>query len=86
MSVIFLGVVKGVSTSSALMPNELPLPDDLKHLIEKRGGKDRRNKKNNRLSDDEDGGGGGVGEVRRAGQKDRRGSKNYRDLLNDEDD
>lgn len=83
VSVIFLGIVKGFSTSSALMPNELPLPDDLKHLIEKRGGKDRRNKKNSRLPDDEDGGSGG--EVRRAGQRDRRGSKNYRDLLNDDD-
>jgi hypothetical protein len=24
------------------MPNELPLPDELKHLLEKRTGKDRR--------------------------------------------
>ena len=72
------------------MPNELPLPDDLKHLIEKRGGKDRRKKNQARLSDDEDGGGGGGGggggdEVRRPGPKDRRHSKNYRDLLNDDD-
>ena len=65
------------------MPNELPLPDDLKHLIEKRGGKDRRKKDQNRLSDDED---GGVNVIRRPGQRDRRGSKNYRDLLNDDDD
>jgi hypothetical protein len=24
------------------MPNEIPLPDDLKHLVEKRSGEDRR--------------------------------------------
>jgi len=70
------------------MPNELPVPDDLKHLIEKRGGKDRRKKNEGRLSDDDDsgGGGGGGGEVRRAGPKDKRHTKNYRDLLNDDDD
>jgi len=65
------------------MANEHPLPDDLKHLVEKRGGKDRRKKSPGRLSDDEDGGGG---EIRRPGQKDRRHQKNYRDLLNDDDD
>lgn len=63
------------------MPNEHSLPDDLNYLIEKRGGKDRRKKSQDRLSDDED----GNGVIRRAGQKDRRQSKNYRDLLSDDD-
>jgi len=65
------------------MPNERPVPDELNHLIEKRGGKDRRKKNQGRLSDDDD---GGSGEVRRAGPKDKRHTKNYRDLLNDDDD
>ncbi len=69
------------------MPNERPVPDELNHLIEKRGGKDRRKKNPGRLSDDDEGGGGGgAGEVRRAGPKDKRHTKNYRDLLNDDDD
>ncbi len=65
------------------MPNELPLPDDLKHLIEKRGGKERRKKDQNRLTEDED---GGTPVPRRPGQRDRRGSKNFRDLLDDDED
>ena len=72
------------------MQKDLPLPDDLSHLVEKRGGKDRRKKSQGRLSDDDDagggGGGGGTGDVRRAGPKDKRPTKNYRDLLNDDDD
>lgn len=64
------------------MPKETPLPDDLKQMLEKRGGKDRRKKNQGRPSDDED---GGAAEVRRPGQRDRRNSKNYRDLLNDDD-
>ena len=68
------------------MPKDLPLPDDLKHLVDKRGGKDRRKKSQGRMSDDDDGGGGGAGEIRRAGPKDKRHTKNYRDLLNDDDD
>jgi hypothetical protein len=65
------------------MANEHPLPDDLKNFVDKRGGKDRRKKGQGRLSDDED---GAVGEIRRPGQKDRRHQKNYKDLLNDDDD
>ncbi len=62
------------------MPNELPLPDDLQKLIEKRSGKDRR-RRNETRSDDDD------SANRRAGlDRDRRQKKNYRDLLYDEDD
>lgn len=64
------------------MPKELPVPDDMRHLIEKRGGnKDRRKKTQGRISDEDEGFG-----LRRSGQKDRRNQKNYRDLLNDDED
>lgn len=62
------------------MPNELPLPDDLQKLIEKRSGKDRR-RRNDIRSDDDD-----VANRRAGTQRDRRQNKNYRDLLYDEDD
>jgi hypothetical protein len=66
------------------MPNEYPLPDDLRNLIEKRGGKDRRKKTPGRDSDEDD---RVIDGVRRpASQRDRRQQKNFRDLLNQDDD
>ena len=79
----FLSVVKGFRTSSVLMPNELPLPDDLQNLGEKRGGKDRRKKNQGRNPDDDD---RVVDGDRRLPQRDRRQQKNFRDLLGREDD
>lgn len=62
------------------MPNDMQLPDDLRRSNGKQGGKDRRKKTQNRASDEDD-------RFPRPGQqKDRRGSKNFRDLLNSDDD
>lgn len=66
------------------MPNEYPLPDDLRNLIEKRGGKDRRKKTAGRDSDEDDRGMDGL--RRSSSQRDRRQQKNFRDLLNQDDD
>jgi hypothetical protein len=79
----FQCVAKGFRTSSALMPNEYPLPDDLQNLIDKRGGRDRRKKTPGRDSDEDD---RVVDGVRRPSQRDRRQQKNFRDLLNQDDD
>ncbi len=65
------------------MPNEFQLPDDLQNLIEKRGGKDRRKKATGRGSEDDE---RGVDGARRQPQRDRRQQKNFRDLLNRDDD
>ncbi|MCA9062699.1 MAG: hypothetical protein KDA96_06555 [Planctomycetaceae bacterium] len=66
------------------MANELPLPDHLQHLVEKRSGRNRRRKDKNHGDHEDD-------QVpvadRRLGKRDRRGSRNLRDLLDgDEDD
>jgi hypothetical protein len=63
------------------MPKEFPVPDEMRQLMEKRGGnKDRRRKTQGRPSDDDD------GAARRPGEKGRT-QINFRDLLNyDEDD
>ena len=63
------------------MPNDLPLPDHLRSLIEKRTGKDRRKKNDGRPADNEDG-----NAVVNRQPRDRRQKKNFRDLLNDDDD
>ena len=63
------------------MPNDLPLPDHLRNMIEKRSGKDRRKKTDDRPADNDD----GSTEVRRP-QRDRRQQKNFRELLNSDED
>ncbi len=63
------------------MPNDPPLPDHLRSLIEKRTGKDRRKKNEGRPADNEDG-----NAVLHRQPRDRRQNKNFRDLLNDDDD
>ena len=67
------------------MPSEMNFPDDLRRSNGKHGGKDRRKKSEGRFPDDEDGNSprqnAGPGQ-----QKARRGSKNYRDLLDSDDD
>lgn len=63
------------------MTNDLPLPDHLRSLIEKRTGKDRRKKNDGRPADNEDG-----NAVVNRQPRDRRQRKNFRDLLNDDDD
>lgn len=63
------------------MTNDLPLPDHLRSLIEKRTGKDRRKKNDGRPADNEDG-----NAVVNRQPRDRRQKKNFRDLLNDDDD
>ncbi|MCA9038249.1 MAG: hypothetical protein KDA91_24155 [Planctomycetaceae bacterium] len=61
------------------MPNELPLPDELNNLIEKRAGKDRRQKAKPRFDDDDD-----ADDDRRSKKKDRRGhAKSHRTLYDD---
>ncbi len=64
------------------MPNELPLPDDLQRLMEKRSGKDRRQKSKRQFDDDDS----DSGDRRGAQRRERRGSRNYRDLLDADDD
>ncbi len=64
------------------MPNENPLPDELRGLIEKRSAKDRRKKNPGPLSDDED---GQAAAVARRPPRDRRQQKNFRDLLDEDD-
>lgn len=63
------------------MTNDLPLPDHQRSLIEKRTGKDRRKKNDGRPADNEDG-----NAVVNRQPRDRRQRKNFRDLLNDDDD
>ena len=63
------------------MTNDLPLPDHLRSLIEKRTGKDRRKKNDGRPADNED-----DNAVANRQPRDRRQKKNFRDLLNDDDD
>ena len=65
------------------MPKERSLPDDMQQLNDKRGAKDRRRKSTGRPSDDED---NSPGAARRGEGRDRRQSKNYRDLLDSDDD
>ncbi|MBC7968390.1 MAG: hypothetical protein H7Z17_20995 [Fuerstia sp.] len=64
------------------MLNENSLPDELRGLIEKRSAKDRRKKAQGRLSDDDD---GRAAEAARKPQRDRRQQKNFRDLLDEDD-
>lgn len=64
------------------MPNENSLPDELRGLIEKRSAKDRRKKAQGRLSDDDD---GRAAEAARRPPRDRRQQKNFRDLLDEDD-
>lgn len=66
------------------MPNENSLPDELRGLIEKRSVKDRRKKTPGRLSDDDDGQPASAASARRA-PRDRRQQKNFRDLLDEDD-
>jgi hypothetical protein len=62
------------------MPKDFPVPDEMRQLIEKRGGnKDRRKKTQGRLSDDDE------SVARRSGEKGRT-QINVRDLLNYDDD
>ena len=62
------------------MPNDFSLPDDMQNRGDKKGGKDRRPRKPGRGFDDDD------GARRNAQQRDRRQSKNFRDLLYGDDD
>jgi hypothetical protein len=64
------------------MANDFSMPDDARNRGDKRGRKDRRKKGSDRSPDDTDGARRGLQ------QRDRRGSKNFRDLLygDDEDD
>lgn len=64
------------------MANDFSMPDDARNRGDKRSRKDRRKKGSERSPDDTDGGRRGLQ------QRDRRGSKNFRDLLygDDEDD
>ena len=64
------------------MPNENSLPDELRGLVEKRSAKDRRKKTQGRLSDDDD---GRAAEAARKPPRDRRQQKNFRDLLDEDD-
>jgi hypothetical protein len=64
------------------MPNELPLPDDLQRLMEKRSGKDRRQKAKRNFEDDDS----DSSDRRNAHRRERRGARNYRDLLDSDDD
>ena len=66
------------------MPNENSLPDELRGLIEKRSAKDRRKKTPGRLSDDDDGQSANVASARKP-PRDRRQQKNFRDLLDEDD-
>lgn len=66
------------------MPNENSLPDELRGLIEKRSVKDRRKKAPGRLSDDDDGQPASAASARKL-PRDRRQQKNFRDLLEDDD-
>ena len=65
------------------MPNENSMPDELRGLIEKRSAKDRRKKTPGRLSDDDDG--RAAAAAARKPQRDRRQQKNFRDLLDEDD-
>ncbi len=65
------------------MPNENSLPDELRGLIEKRSAKDRRKKTPGRLSDDDDG--RAADAAARKPPRDRRQQKNFRDLLDEDD-
>lgn len=72
--------VKGFCSSSVRMPNDMHLPDDLRRSNGKQGDRDRRRKSQGRTTDDDD-------RFPRPGQqKERRGSKNLRDLLDSDDD
>ena len=66
------------------MPNENPPPDELRGLIEKRSVKDRRKKNPGRLSDDDDGQPASAASARKP-PRDRRQQKNFRDLLDEDD-
>lgn len=66
------------------MPNEHSLPDELHGLIEKRSAKDRRKKTPGRLADDDDGQSADAASERKP-PRDRRPQKNFRDLLDDDD-
>jgi hypothetical protein len=66
------------------MPNENSLPDELRGLIEKRSAKDRRKKTPGRLSDDDDTQSANTAAARRP-PRDRRQQKNFRDLLDEDD-
>ena len=67
------------SSSSASMANDFSMPDDLRNRSDKRGNRDRRKKGPGRPSEEDDGGRRGLQ------QRDRRSSKNFRDLLYGED-
>lgn len=64
------------------MPNELPLPDDLQRLMEKRSGKDRRQKAKRNFEDDDS----DSSDRRNVNRRERRGARNYRDLLDSDED
>ncbi|MFM7056013.1 MAG: hypothetical protein ACKO2P_03725 [Planctomycetota bacterium] len=61
------------------MANDFSMPDDARNRGDKRIRKDRRKKGSERSPDDADGARRGLQ------QRDRRGSKNFRDLLYGED-
>ena len=66
------------------MPNENSVPDELRGLIEKRSVKDRRKKTPGRLSDDDEGQAASAASARKS-PRDRRQQKNFRDLLDEDD-
>jgi len=63
------------------MPKENTVPDELRGLVEKRSVKDRRKKNPDRLSDDDD----TQSAASRKPPRDRRQQKNFRDLLDEDD-
>ncbi len=66
------------------MPNENSPPDESRGLIEKRSVKDRRKKPLGRLPDDDEGKAANAASARKP-PRDRRQQKNFRDLLDEDD-
>ena len=66
------------------MPKEKTVPDELRGLIEKRSGKDRRKKSPGRFSDDDDSQSAAAA-AKKSQQRDRRQQKNFRDLLDEDE-
>ncbi|MDA1230970.1 MAG: hypothetical protein O2856_09365 [Planctomycetota bacterium] len=65
------------------MPNENSFPDDLRDQLEKRSAKDRRKKSPGRFSDDDDI--PAPATSARKPPRDRRQQRNFRDLLDEDD-
>lgn len=64
------------------MPNDIPQPDELNNLTDKRSAKDRRLKSKPRFDDEDENEDNGRD---RRDRRDRRGSRTHRSLHNDDD-